>query len=83
MKTGRTALGLGDAKLLAAGGAWCGWQMLPPIVTIASLGGLAFLTIRAVVERREFSRSTKTAFWPVSGWGYFCVVAASARGEGR
>ena len=23
------------------------------------------------------------SFWPVSGWGYFCVVAASARGEGR
>lgn len=38
--TGREGLGYGDFKLLAALGAWCGWQALPSIVLIASLGGI-------------------------------------------
>ena len=33
-------LGRGDAKLLAAGGAWCAWSGLPLIVLIASFVGL-------------------------------------------
>lgn len=37
---GRDGLGLGDAKLLAAGGAWLGWQALPPLLLAGSLAGL-------------------------------------------
>ena len=37
---GKDGLGRGDAKLLAAGGAWCGWITLPHIILIASLAGL-------------------------------------------
>jgi leader peptidase (prepilin peptidase) / N-methyltransferase len=37
---GREGLGRGDAKLLAASGAWLGWQALPDVVLIAALGGL-------------------------------------------
>jgi len=33
---GQDGLGRGDAKLLAAGGAWCGWSGLPLIVLISS-----------------------------------------------
>lgn len=36
------ALGLGDAKLLAALGAWTGWQSLPAIILVASLAGLLY-----------------------------------------
>ncbi len=36
----RDGLGRGDAKLLAAGGAWCGWFGLPFIILIASAFGL-------------------------------------------
>lgn len=37
---GTEGLGQGDAKLLAAGGAWCGWLGLPYIMLIASVLGL-------------------------------------------
>jgi leader peptidase (prepilin peptidase)/N-methyltransferase len=40
---GRSGLGMGDAKLLAAGGAWLGWMALPLVVLLASLGCLAFV----------------------------------------
>jgi len=33
-------IGGGDAKLLAALGAWCGWQMLPHILIVAAVAGL-------------------------------------------
>ncbi|CAM3654898.1 prepilin peptidase [Litorimonas haliclonae] len=38
----KDGLGRGDAKLLAAGGAWCGGLGLPYIILIASLCGLVF-----------------------------------------
>ena len=37
---GTDGLGLGDAKLLAAG-AWLGWRALPALILIAALGALA------------------------------------------
>ena len=40
LTTGREGLGYGDFKLLAALGAWCGWQALPMIELIAALGGI-------------------------------------------
>ncbi|HDS9359943.1 TPA: prepilin peptidase [Enterobacter chengduensis] len=40
LATGREGLGYGDFKLLAALGAWCGWQALPSIVLIAALSGI-------------------------------------------
>ena len=37
--TGKEGMGFGDFKLLAALGAWLGWQMLPPIILISALVG--------------------------------------------
>lgn len=37
----RDGLGLGDAKLLAASGAWTGWAALPSVVGISAMFGLA------------------------------------------
>jgi leader peptidase (prepilin peptidase)/N-methyltransferase len=45
---GRDGLGLGDAKLLAALGAWVGWQGLPTVVLYAALAGLLWAFARAV-----------------------------------
>lgn len=41
----KEGLGRGDAKLLAAGGAWCGVLSLPSIVLIASVSALAYLVV--------------------------------------
>ncbi|MGY6663410.1 MAG: prepilin peptidase [Glycocaulis sp.] len=71
LTTGRTVLGLGDAKLLAAGGAWCGWFMLPLIVALASLSGLAFAAASTVLTRRPFSRRTLIPFGPFLAVGIF------------
>ena len=38
--TGKEAMGYGDFKLLAAVGAWQGYQLLPVIILIASLFGI-------------------------------------------
>lgn len=38
--TGREGLGYGDFKLLAALGAWCGWQALPSLLLLAALSGI-------------------------------------------
>jgi leader peptidase (prepilin peptidase)/N-methyltransferase len=37
----REGIGLGDAKLLAAAGAWVSWEGVPSVVFVAALGGLA------------------------------------------
>ena len=49
---GRDGLGLGDAKLLGALGAWFGWQALPFILLIASMTGLAIMLISGSATQR-------------------------------
>lgn len=50
---GVKGIGGGDAKLLAAGGAWLGWAGLPVVVLSASLGGLVLAVARWGRLRRE------------------------------
>ncbi len=47
---GRSGLGLGDAKLLAAAGAWLGWRALPGVVLLASAAGLAWAAPRVLAR---------------------------------
>ncbi len=42
---GRDGLGLGDAKLLGALGAWFGWQVLPFLLLIAATLGLIVMVL--------------------------------------
>jgi leader peptidase (prepilin peptidase) / N-methyltransferase len=53
---GREGLGLGDAKLLAAGGAWLGWRPLPSVLIVACLVALAWIAIRATMKGRASLR---------------------------
>lgn len=67
--TGREALGLGDAKLFAAAGAWLGWQGLPSVLLIAALAGLAMALVRTLLGRGglraplPFGPALATGFW--------------------
>ncbi|RMD88544.1 MAG: prepilin peptidase [Alphaproteobacteria bacterium] len=49
---GREGLGGGDAKLMAAGGAWVAWEGLPLVLLIASASGLLFVAILRLAGRR-------------------------------
>lgn len=55
---GVEGLGLGDAKLLAAGGAWTGLTTLPSIVLVAALGALGMALAKGA------DRSARIAFGP-------------------
>lgn len=37
--TGKEGMGYGDFKLLAALGAWFGWQLLPAVILLSSIAG--------------------------------------------
>jgi prepilin signal peptidase PulO-like enzyme (type II secretory pathway) len=54
----RDGIGMGDAKLLAALGAWLGWSTLPSILLIASLtgmlGGIIWLKLQRHHLREAF-----------------------------
>jgi len=67
--TGKEGMGYGDFKLLAALGAWLGWQMLLPVILIAAavgaVVGLALITLRG------HNRATPIPFGPflaAAGW---------------
>lgn len=67
--TGKEGMGYGDFKLLAALGAWLGWQMLPLIILLSALVG-ATVGISLVVFKRQH-RSVPIPFGPflaAAGW---------------
>lgn len=64
---GRVGLGEGDAKLLAVGGAWLGWQALPAVVIVASVLGILMILARRAASRapsEAFAWSVPVAFGP-------------------
>jgi leader peptidase (prepilin peptidase)/N-methyltransferase len=52
LATGREGMGYGDFKLLAALGAWLGWQMMPAIILLSSVVG-AVVGIGLIVVARH------------------------------
>jgi leader peptidase (prepilin peptidase)/N-methyltransferase len=60
---GREGLGLGDAKLLGAGGAWLGWQALPSVVALGAAIALA-LALAGAAAGGKLSATTRIAFGP-------------------
>jgi Type II secretory pathway, prepilin signal peptidase PulO and related peptidases len=65
---GMPGLGLGDAKLLAAAGAWVGVAGLPSVVLVAALAGLAGALLAGATERDRripFAPALCLGFWVV------------------
>jgi leader peptidase (prepilin peptidase)/N-methyltransferase len=52
---GKEGMGYGDFKLLAALGAWMGWQMLPLIILLSSVVGAAIGISLMVFKGRDHS----------------------------
>lgn len=69
---GREGLGQGDAKLLAAGGAWLGWQGLPFALLIASLSGL-LLVLALRLRGRVLTAGDALPFGPFLAIGIWLV----------
>lgn len=69
-RTGTEGLGLGDAKLFAAAGAWLGWQALPQVLLIAATAGLIFALIR---KAQGAPASAQVAFGPWLALGLWLV----------
>ena len=60
---GREGLGLGDAKLLSAAGAWVGWQGLASVIMIAALIGIIVAILWGRVMKKNLA-ITKIPFGP-------------------
>jgi leader peptidase (prepilin peptidase)/N-methyltransferase len=69
---GRDGLGRGDAKLLAAGGAWCGALGLAPVLLIASASGLLFVLVLRIAGR-AMAPDAAIAFGPFLAFGIALV----------
>lgn len=67
--TGKEGMGHGDFKLLAALGAWLGWQQLPMIILLSSAVGALIGIASILFYGRE--RQAQIAFGPylaIAGW---------------
>lgn len=53
MVRGREGIGLGDAKLLAAAGAFVSWDGLPSVVAVGAVAGLGTALADGVLRRRK------------------------------
>jgi len=56
LATGKEGMGYGDFKLLAALGAWLGWQHLPLIILLSSVVGACFGILQLVAKNTRFGQ---------------------------
>lgn len=67
LATGKEGMGYGDFKLLAAIGAWLGWQMLPLVILLSSIVGAAVGVVLIIAARH--GRNAPIPFGPYLAGG--------------
>lgn len=67
---GRDGIGLGDAKLLAAAGAWVSWEGLPSIILLASTAGLLAALLGRLLGR-SLEAQQELPFGPYLAAGFW------------
>ncbi len=79
---GQEGLGLGDAKLAAAAGAWLGPEPLPSVLLLASMSGILWIVVAAIfrgrtelTQRIPFGVPLSLAVWIVWLYGPFTFAA--------
>jgi len=75
--TGKEGMGYGDFKLLAAIGAWFGWQLLPAVILLSSLAGSA-IGIGLIVLARH-GRNVPIPFGPYLALGGIAALFWGSR----
>lgn len=67
--TGKEGMGYGDFKLLAAFGAWLGWQSLPLILLLSSLvGAVIGITLIAIKKHQHEKPIPFGPYLAIAGW---------------
>jgi leader peptidase (prepilin peptidase)/N-methyltransferase len=73
--TGKDAMGAGDFKLLAALGAWLGWQALPIVILMSAVAGAVIGILMIVIRGRDrqipipYGPYLASAGWITLIWG--------------
>ncbi len=86
--TGKEGMGYGDFKLLAALGAWLGWQALPVIILLSSLVGAVCGIALMIIKRRgreipiPFGPYLAMAGWIALLWGDELIARYLGNGAG-
>ncbi|WP_444907513.1 prepilin peptidase [Microbulbifer sp. SSSA008] len=71
--TGKEGMGAGDFKILAAIGAWFGWQVLPMVILLSAVVGAIAGISWSIAVRRD--RSLPIAFGPyLAGAGWIAML---------
>lgn len=71
--TGKEGMGFGDFKLLAALGAWLGWQALPLVIVLAAGVGALASAVLLIASRK--TRETPVPFGPyLAGAGWIALL---------
>ncbi len=67
--TGKEGMGYGDFKLLAALGAWLGWQYLPMIILLSSFVGLFFGLVQLRMQKKGIDMQFPFGpYLAIAGW---------------
>lgn len=67
--TGKEGMGYGDFKLLAALGAWLGWQSLPMIILLSSVVGIVFGIIQLRLQKQGIEKAFPFGpYLAIAGW---------------
>jgi leader peptidase (prepilin peptidase)/N-methyltransferase len=69
LSTGKEGMGYGDFKLLAALGAWMGWQVLPVVILLSSVVGIVLAVLVMFLQKR--GKDVPIPFGPylaIAGW---------------
>lgn len=69
LMTGKEGMGYGDFKLLAALGAWLGWQSLLMIILLSSVVGLIFGLIQLRLQKQGIEKAFPFGpYLAIAGW---------------
>ncbi len=67
--TGKEGMGYGDFKLLAALGAWMGWEMLPQIILLSSVvGAVVGVSMMLLIKHNKNQPIPFGPYLAVAGW---------------